>query len=71
MIRGMRVRVHECRGRGPAHGDPPRYARFACYAGARGAGDAFETVAVEYEIRVRGSSYVLEDVKFHGGPGIP
>jgi hypothetical protein len=71
MIRGLHVRVHECRGRGPAHGDPRRYVRFACYAGHRGPRDAHETVAVEYELRVHDSSYVLENVRFHGGPGIP
>jgi hypothetical protein len=73
-VRGLPVRVRECRGLGDASGDGParRYERFRCLAGARLEGERFDTVAVRYEIRpADGSEYDLERVEFIGGPGIP
>lgn len=73
-IRGMAVRVIRCRGFGKQRGDerPARYGRFACEAGTRRQGDTYDTVGIQYEVRVRGTSrFVLENVVFYGGPGIP
>ena len=73
-VRGMNVRVVRCDGVGTAERDgaSPRYVRFACRAGARRPGESYDTVAIDYEIHVRDSSgYTLENVRFHGGPGIP
>jgi hypothetical protein len=72
-VRGMNVRVLECVGRGPRRDTgAARYHRFACRAATRATQDAYDTVVVAYELRVRGAEgYVLENVRFHGGPGIP
>jgi hypothetical protein len=73
-VRGMPVRVDECRGLGDVSGDGAarRYERFRCVAGARRPGERFDTVAVLYEIRpTGGSDYELRRVRFIGGPGIP
>lgn len=78
-VRGLRVRVLECRGLGAAHRDDRevRFPRFACLAGARLPWERFDSVAVRYELRplraYDGSarSYALERVSFTGGPGIP
>lgn len=70
----MPVRVLGCRGLGRqvGVGDSARYRRFACEAGARRPGEAYDTVAVHYTIRVVDSrEYVLESARFYGGPGIP
>ena len=68
-VRGLSVRDVNCRGLGAS--DRARYASFACSAGARAAGEQFETVAVLYEIHFREGGYRLEAVRFVGGPGIP
>jgi hypothetical protein len=78
-IRGMHVRVHECRGLGHAERDDrsSRSRRFACIAGARRPGETFDTVGVLYDLRPLGryegpaSKRALENVRFIGGPGIP
>jgi hypothetical protein len=73
-VRGLPVRVRQCRGLGEAtrDGATPRYDRFRCLAGARLEGERFDTVAVRYEIRpADGSDYELQRVEFIGGPGIP
>jgi hypothetical protein len=73
-VRGLPVRVRECRGLGDASRDGAvrRYERFRCLAGARLPGERFDTVAVRYEIRPTGESdYELRRVSFIGGPGIP
>jgi hypothetical protein len=73
-VRGTPVRVRNCRGlSAPSRdGATPRYERFACVAGARLPSETFDTVAVLYELRPLGpSTYRLENVRFHGGPGIP
>jgi hypothetical protein len=75
VIRGMRVNVKGCRGIGAKRSN--RFHQFDCVAGARLPRDAVETVAVLYELRPVGpysgarSRYVLENVRFLGGPGIP
>ena len=72
-IRGMAVRVRQCRGLGTpdGKGETRSYRRFACEAGARRPGESYDTVGVYYEIRLRGSGgYVLDDVRFLG-PGVP
>jgi hypothetical protein len=68
-IRGMNVHVLRCRPLGP--GEDMRYKRFACEAGARRPGEAYDTVGILYQIRVEDDGYVLERVRFIGGPGIP
>jgi hypothetical protein len=68
-VRGLTVRVLECRGLGRERDG--RYERFACRAGARAPGEEAETVAVLYELHVRDSGYELRNVRFFGGPGIP
>lgn len=68
-VRGMKVRVLECRGLGSETDD--RYERFACRAGTRAPGERFDTVAVLYKLRVRDSTHALYDVSFIGGTGIP
>lgn len=68
-VRGLKVRVLECEGLGKE--TDGRYERFACRAGTRAPGEPFETVAVLYEVHVRGSEYELRNVRFLGGPGIP
>jgi hypothetical protein len=73
-VRGLPVRVRECRGLGEAtrDGATRRYERFRCLAGARLEGERFDTVAVRYDIRTTsGSEYQLQNVQFIGGPGIP
>jgi predicted small secreted protein len=78
-IRGMPVRVRECRGLGGAEGEMPRYRRFECVAGARAASDRFEfeTLGVLYVLHPLGkydgprSKHRLTQVRFVGGPGIP
>jgi hypothetical protein len=78
-IRGMHVRVDECRGLGSgqrAEGRA-RYRRFECRAGTRAASDRFDTVAVLYVLHPEDeyegprSEHRLTDVRFIGGPGIP
>ena len=71
-IRGMAVRVVHCHSLGtPDEGEATRYRRFACEAGARRRGEAYDTVAIHYVIRVLESDgYVLENVRFLG-PGVP
>ena len=69
-MRGLPVRVRSCRGIGRANGR--RYTRLACAAGARLPGEDFDTVAVTFEVVPRrDEGYVLENVHFFGGPGIP
>jgi hypothetical protein len=73
-VRGLPVRVRECRGVGDASGQGAarRYERLRCLAGARLPGERFDTVAVRYEIQpTGGSEYELRKVRFIGGPGIP
>jgi hypothetical protein len=73
-VRGMPVRVRECRGLGELSRDgaAPRYERLRCLAGARLEGERFDTVAVRYEVWPRDESdYELRRVQFIGGPGIP
>jgi hypothetical protein len=67
-IRGMNVHVLRCTPLGK--GDHRRYTWFACEAGARRAGETYDTVGVLYEIRVDGERYALEDARFVGGPGV-
>jgi hypothetical protein len=68
-VRGLAVRVLQCRGLGRERDG--RYEGFACRAGARAPGEPTETVAVLYELHVRDSGYELRNVRFFGGPGIP
>jgi hypothetical protein len=68
-VRGLTVRVLECRGLGRQR--EGLYERFACRAGARAPGEEAETVAVLYELHVLDSGYEVRNVKFFGGPGIP
>lgn len=78
-VRGLPVRVRECRGLGSPtpDGGEARFGRFACVAGARLAGERFDSVAVLFELRPRetyrgpSSKRDLERVRFLGGPGIP
>jgi hypothetical protein len=73
-VRGMTVRVRQCRGIGAARSDeePDRYERLRCVAGARRPSESFDSVAVLYEIRpTSASDYELRNVRFIGGPGIP
>jgi hypothetical protein len=73
-VRGLPVRVRQCRGLGEVSRDGPerRYERFRCLAGARLEGERFDTVAVRYVIRpTSDSEYELQNVRFIGGPGIP
>jgi hypothetical protein len=78
-IRGMHVRVRECRGLGHAERDDEsrRFRRFACVAGARRPGETYDTVGVFYDLRPLdayegpASKHALENVRFIGGPGIP
>jgi hypothetical protein len=77
-IRGMHVRVRECRGVGHAAPDESTsFRRFACVAGARRPGETYDTVGVFYDLRPLGkyegpaSEHALENVRFIGGPGIP
>jgi hypothetical protein len=70
----MSVHVVRCRGLGRrvGVGDVARFRRFACEAGTRRPGDGYDTVGVQFTIRVVDSSeYVLESALFYGGPGIP
>ena len=73
-IRGMPVRVRECRGLG---GEKGRYERFQCLASARTASDRYDTVGVFYvlhplgEYDGPGSKHRLSKVRFVGGPGVP
>lgn len=71
-IRGMAVRVVQCRGLGtPNETQARHYRRFACEAGARRHGESYDTVAIQYVIRVLGSGdYMLENVRFLG-PSVP
>jgi hypothetical protein len=73
-VRGLPVRVRECRGIGEAtrDGATRRYERFRCLAGARLEGERIDTVAVRYDIRTTSrSEFELQNVQFIGGPGIP
>jgi hypothetical protein len=78
-IRGMRVRVHECRGLGRAIVDKGvrRYRHFRCDAATRAPGQTYDTVTVLYVlhplVRYVGprSGHRLTKVEFIGGPGIP
>jgi hypothetical protein len=78
-IRGMHVRVRECRGLGHAtrNDEARRFRRFACVASARRPGETYDTVGVFYDLRPLGtydgpaSKHALENVRFIGGPGIP
>ena len=73
-VRGLPVRVRQCRGLGGAlrDGEVLRYERLACVAGARLPHEEVDTVAVLYELVPRGGSrYELRKVQFIGGPGIP
>jgi hypothetical protein len=75
VIRGTPVNVRSCRGVGDDGSG--RFRRFECVAGARLETDPVDTVAVFYELRPIGSfegarsRYVLMNVRFVGGPGIP
>ena len=52
--------------------DATHYRRFACEAGARRRGESYDTVAIHFVIRVLASGdYVLENVRFLSGPGVP
>jgi hypothetical protein len=73
-VRGMPVRVRECRGRGERLGDgrPARYRQLSCVAGARLPGERFDTVAVLFDVRpTSDDGHELQNVRFVGGPGIP
>jgi hypothetical protein len=73
-VRGLPVRVRECRGRGQPLGDgpPARYRWLRCVAGARLPGERFDTVAVLFDVRpTSDDDHELENVRFVGGPGIP
>jgi hypothetical protein len=78
-IRGMPVRVLECRGLGRAAIDDGvrRYPRFRCVAGTRAPWETYDTVAVFYVLRPHGpyvgprSRHTLTQVRFIGRPGIP
>ena len=78
-VRGLRVRVEQCRGLGTAEGEgaTARYRRFMCVAGGRNPADPVDTVAVLYELKPLeaydgpSSEHALENVRFVGGPGIP
>jgi hypothetical protein len=73
------VRVRECRGLGRpvTVGGIRRYRHFRCLAGARAAGERYDTVAVRYILHPLGryvgkrSRHALTQVRFTGGPGIP
>src|SRR5512133_611377 len=68
-VRGMPVRVLECRGLGsPREGG---FTRFACLAGARRSGENYDSVGVSYDVvLLENAGYRLEKVRFIGGPGI-
>ena len=75
VVRGTPVSDPRCRGVGEeADG---RYDRFSCRAGARRPSEAFDSVAVLYELVPEeeyagpGTAHRLENVSFLGGPGIP
>jgi hypothetical protein len=73
-VRGLPVRVRECRGRGQRLGDggPGRFRQLSCVAGARLPGERFDTVAVLFDVRpTSDDDHELEHVRFVGGPGIP
>ena len=61
-VRGLSLRVADCRGlgRGVRDGQVLRYTQFACSAGARARGDRFDTVAVLYEVHVRDEGIGLD-----------
>jgi hypothetical protein len=73
-IRGLPVRVRQCHGRGEK---AKRYRSFRCVAGARAAGDRYDSIGVLYVLEPLGSyrgptsPHRLRDVRFIGGPGIP
>jgi hypothetical protein len=81
VVRGMSVRVRECRGQGSpvAREDAPTFRSFRCLAGARARSDPYgiDTVAVVYVLRPAApyegpaSKHRLLDVRFIGGPGVP
>jgi hypothetical protein len=73
-VRGLPVRVRECRGRGQPLGDgpPARFRLLRCVAGARLPRERFDTVAVLFDVRpASNEDHELENVRFVGGPGIP
>jgi hypothetical protein len=65
----MNVNVLRCKALD--QGEHMHHRRFACEAGARRPGEAYDTVGILYEIRVHNDGYELENVRFIGGPGIP
>ncbi len=73
VVRGTPVRDVQCRGTR----EEARHRRFACVAAARRPGEAFDTVAIHYELVPKEpydgptSEHELENVEFIGGPGIP
>jgi hypothetical protein len=79
-VRGMRVRVRECRGLGMvlATDGVRRYRHFRCVAGARASWQSYDTVGVLYVLHPLGpytgpgeSRHILTNVRFIGGPGVP
>jgi hypothetical protein len=73
-VRGMRVRVHECRGvgQGVMRKGITRYRHFRCVAGARASFQDYDSVAVVYVLHaLPRNRFVLTNVRFIGGPGVP
>jgi hypothetical protein len=78
-IRGLTVRVRNCRGIDGHQGGGRkwRFQRFACVAGARAEFDRYDTVGILYVLHPLedydgvSSRHRLTDVRFLGGPGIP
>jgi hypothetical protein len=77
-VRGMPVRVRECRGLGRALIEGVnRYRHFRCVAATRAPWQMYDTVAVFYVLHPLGpyvgprSPYTLTQVRFVGGPGVP
>ena len=78
-IRGMPMRVHDCRGLGRAvvADGVRRYRHFRCVAGARAPWEEHDTVAVLFVLHPlspyvgRRSRHAFSEVRFIGGPGVP